>query len=103
MIVVYSKNKVPIRLTQERWTHITNGHPEMENQKEKVEETISNPDFIQKGDFGEVLAFRVFTKTAIRKKYLVVVYKEINEKDGFVLTAYFTDAPSKRRSIIWKR
>ncbi len=102
MIVVYSKNSVPIRLTQERWAHITGRHPELENQKEKVGETVSNPDLIQKGDFGEFLAIRFYTTTPLAQKYLVVAYKEAGQ-DGFILTAYFTHAFLKRRPMIWKR
>ena len=103
MVVVYSKNKVPIRLTQERWEHITRRHPEMENQKEKVENTISDPDIIQNGDFGELLAIRLYSTASLMRRYLVVVYKESTDQDGFVVTAYFTRSPSKRRRIIWKR
>lgn len=50
MIIVLSKNKVPVRLSSERWEHIERRHPEMRNQKERILETISNPDFIQQGD-----------------------------------------------------
>ena len=103
MIVVYSRNKVPIRLTQERWEHITTRHPEMDGQKDKVGETIAKPDMNQKGDFGEVSAIRFYSSTPLTQKHLVVVYKEATEQDGFVLTAYFTSAPSKRREIQWTR
>ena len=72
-------------------------------QKEKVEETVSNPDTIQEGDFGELLAVRFYPKTPLTKKYLIVVYKEMPKQDGFILTAYFTDVPSKRRRVLWKR
>ena len=103
MIVIYSKNSVPIRITEERWGHITRRHPEMVLQKEKVEETVSNPDIIQEGDFGELLAVRFYPKTPLTKKYLIVAYKEMPKRDGFILTAYFTDVPSKRRRVLWKR
>ncbi len=103
MIIVYSKNKVPIRLTQERWDHITRRHPEMENQKIKVEETISDPEIIQKGDFDEFLAIRFYSTTPLTQKYLVVAYKEVSSQEGFSLTAYFTSLISKRRQSIWKR
>ena len=73
----------------------------MEDQEEKVLETISNPDIIQQGDFDELLAIKFFDNTPLTKKYLVVIYKEINE-DGFVITAYFTRKPLERRSIVWK-
>ena len=103
MIVVYSKNSVAIRITEERWSHISRRHPEIQDQKDKVEETVSNPDFIQKGDFFELLALRFYPKTPLTKKYLTVVYKELTNQDGFVLTAYFTNSPSERRRILWKR
>ena len=73
----------------------------MEDQEEKVLETISNPDIIQQGDFDELLAIKFFDNTPLTKKYLVVIYKEINE-DGFVITAYFTRKTLERRSIVWK-
>lgn len=75
----------------------------MESQKEKVEETISNPDIIQEGDFGELLALRFYSKTPLTQKYLTVAYKEMLKQDGFILTAYFTGPPSKRRRVLWKR
>ena len=53
MIVVYSKNSVPIRITQERWEHITRRHPEIEAQRRKVEDTLSDPDMILLGDSGD--------------------------------------------------
>lgn len=102
MIVVQSKNDVPIRITQERWEHIERRHPEMEGQKEKVAETISNPDLVQKGDFGELLAVKLYPTTPLTRKHLVVAYKEVSNEDGFLLTAYFTGLPSKRRQVIWK-
>jgi len=101
VIIVYSKNEVPIHLTQERWEHITRRHPELEGQKGKVEETISNPDLIQKGDFGEFLGIRFYSSVPLPQKYLVVAYKEMTAQDGFV--AYFTNTFSKRRQVIWKR
>jgi len=102
VIVVHSKNNIPVRITQERWEHIERRHPEMEGQKEKVAETISNPDLIQKGDFGEWLAVKLYPSTPLTRKHLIAVYKEVSNGDGFLLTAYFTSAPSKRRQTIWK-
>lgn len=74
----------------------------MDNQKEKVVETISNPDLVLQGDFGVLLAVRLYPKTPLTKKYLVVAYKAILTQDGFVLTAYFTSKLSERRETIWK-
>lgn len=103
MILVLSVKNVPVRLTQNRWGHIIKRHPEMNHQKEKLSETIANPDFIQEGDFGEFLAIKFYEDTPLTSKFLVAVYKEIGNLDGFVITAYFTNKPSDRRKILWKR
>lgn len=65
--------------------------------------TISDPDMIQAGDFGELLAVRFYPETPLTRKHLVAAYKEASDRDGFVITAYYTSAPSKRRATIWKR
>ena len=103
MLIVRSVNKVPIRLTEERWRHITRRHPEIRDQRERILETLAAPDMIQQGDYGELLAIRYYAETPLTSKFLVVVYREINSEDGFVLTAYLTNRPSKRRQVIWKR
>jgi len=73
----------------------------MESQRDRVLETIGNPDAIQKGDFGELLALRFYPQTPLTQKHLVVAYREAAANDGFVLTAYFARRPSVRREIIW--
>ena len=97
---VISVNNVPIRLTNERWEHIIRRHPEMDGEGEKVLETISNPDIIQKGDRNELIAIKFYADTPLTSKYLVVMYKELSSTDGFVITAYFTNKPAERE-IIW--
>lgn len=103
MLVIYSINNIPIRLSQERWNHIIKRHPELDGQKDKVLESVSNPDFIQEGDLNDLLSIKHYKRTPLTQKYLVVVYKEIEKKEGFIITAYFTKLPSKRRKIIWKQ
>ena len=103
MIIIKSVHGVSIRLTNERWSHITRRHPEMCNQKQKVLETVGNPDLLQRGDFGEVLAIRYYEDTPLTSKYLVVAYKEIGRVDGFAITAYFTSKPSEGRTEIWRK
>jgi hypothetical protein len=66
-------------------------------------ETIENPDFILSGDYGEMVAVKLFEKTPVTNdKYLTVVYKETSKLDGFILTAYFSRSLNKTRKIIWK-
>jgi hypothetical protein len=103
MFIVRSVNSVPIRLTEERWDHIRRRHPEMEGQRECILETVTEPDLVQRGDAGELLAVRLYPETPLSKKHLVVPYREIHEMDGFVLTAYLTNRPSGRRETVWRR
>ena len=103
MILVLSHNGVPIRLTTERWEHITGQHPEMATMRENVLETIGTPEMIQAGDFGELLAVRHYPTTPLTSKYLIVAYRESAADDGFILTAYLARRPSVRRELIWKR
>lgn len=86
MDVVPSKNGVPIRLTEERWIHITEEHSEMAGYYFDVLETIEGPEAILEGKFGELLA----TREIEPGKSIVVVYKEMGNDDGFVLTAFLT-------------
>ena len=101
MEIARSKNGVPIRLPDERWLHITESHSEMAGFYSDVLETIESPDVIYKGGSGELLA----TRMVQIDKYLVVVYKEVSEEDGFLITAFLTRKQSQleRRSKIWER
>lgn len=72
MEIVKSKNGVLIRLTEERWFHITEEHSEMAGYYFDVLETLQEPGVIYKGNSGELLA----TKGIEPGKYLVVVYKK---------------------------
>jgi hypothetical protein len=100
MIIVQSPNQIPIRLTAERWTHIITQHPEMATQRDRVLETVSKPELIQAGDFGELLAIRFYSQTPLTQKYLVVAYRETTD-DDFILTAYLACRPSARRQTVW--
>lgn len=103
MIIIKSKNNIPLRLTKERWNHIVLRHPELNGQKEQVLETVTDPDLIQQGDFGELIAIRFYDKTPLTSKFLVTIYKEVVDIDGFIITAYYAAKPSERRQTIWKR
>ncbi len=103
MDVAQSVANVPIRLTDERWRHIIAGHPELTTQRERVIETLADPDLVQSGDAGGLLAIRFYVQTPLTSKFLVVAYRETSSDDGFVLTAYFTRRPSTKRETTWTR
>jgi hypothetical protein len=104
MISVNSKSNRLIRLTDERIKHITINHPETKNCISWILETIENPDLILAGDFGELIAIKLYDKTPVTfDKYLTVVYKEASKLDGFILTAYFSRSINEKRETVWKR
>jgi len=71
MRIVNSKNVVPIRLTEERWLHITEEHSEMAGYYFEVLEAIENPSTIYEGKSGEFIA----VKEAKAAQYIVVIYR----------------------------
>ena len=75
----------------------------METQRERVLATLTEPDMIQEGDFGTLLAVRLYPQTPLSRKYLVVVYRESSSADGLFLTAYLASQLSARRGTLWKR
>ena len=106
MKVVKSKNNVSIRLTSERWTHITMSHADMNNNEDLLLETVEEPDMILKGVSDELRAVRYYQKTHLGPKYLMVAYKELSYGEGFIITAYKTSKIDKiliKRGVIWKK
>lgn len=98
--IAMSVNGVPIRLTEERWNHITTGHPELKEMFKNVIKAINEPDYIMLGSNSELIALR-----KQQDKYMVVVYRETNSEDGFVITAFITKKINKlkRRPQVWPR
>ena len=87
---------VPIRLTGERWTHIVENHDEMAGRLDDVLEAIAEPAWVTKGYGSTRIAWRSYR----RRTWMAVVYREVNKKDGFVITAFLTGKP-KRSPRLW--
>ena len=101
MLTVSSKNGVPIRLPDDRWLHITEEHSEMAGYFFDVVETVQEPQVIYEGRAGELLA----TRAIETGKHLVVVYKEVSQGDGFVITAFLTSKTRQlqARTKVWPK
>ena len=97
MEVVYSVNGVPIRLTYERWYHIVENHDDLASYFHEVLDTVEKPDFVVRGNKGSLKAARNIGK----RKWLVVVYRELSKRDGFVITAYLLDGKPKGETV-WR-
>lgn len=93
-----SKNDVKIRLTDERWKHITDGHQELAEFREQVLKTVSEPDRVLEGNNSALMGVKKITPT----KYVVVIYRE-NQDDGFIVTAFLTGNLNymDRRKQLW--
>lgn len=100
MDIAISKNNVPIRLTEERWIHIIESHDDLAGYYDDVLATIEDPDYILKGYKNALIALKKVGK----RKYLAVVYKELDNKDGFIITAYFTTKIKLEKEVIlWQK
>ena len=100
MEVARSRNGVPIRLTDNRWSHIVEHHDDLAGYRDVVLSAIEEPDAIVPGKAGELLALK--TQAG---RTLVVVYRETGASDGFVITAFFTSQPDRvrKRGLIWPK
>jgi hypothetical protein len=96
-LVASSVNGVPVRLTPERWGHISRRHPEVAGLQNAILETVARPETVYEGDAGTFLAIR--REDGL---YLVVVYREVAASDGFIITAYLTRRIRGGR-LAWKR
>jgi hypothetical protein len=95
---VRSVNGVSIRLSGERWRHIVENHNDLAGYYHEVLRTVEKPDLVISGYGGALIAL----KGVARRRYLAVVYKELSPTDGFILSAYFTRRPDRRRQV-WPR
>jgi hypothetical protein len=97
---VISRKGVPIRLTDERWAHITEEHCELAGLRLEILETVANPSRILAGYKDELLAVRELNPG----KHLVVVYREM-AIDGFIVTAFLTSRSKSldRRLQVWSK
>jgi hypothetical protein len=97
-----------IRLTRKVWTaKLLISRPEFQQRSECPEElqaVIENPDYLVRGDKGELVALRWCDIAPKRPKYLCVVYRKLNG-EGFIITAFFTSRLRRflRREIVWQK
>ena len=97
--IVFSINKVPIRLTDERWRHIVENHDDMAGYYDDVLKTVEDADYIIKG-YGDA---NIALQKVKKEKFLAVIFKEF-KYDGFIITAYFTKKIKlEKEEVIWKK
>ena len=93
-----------IRLTYHQWVHIAESHDYMSGNREKVLETVADPNKLVAGDLGATIALRHYAATNISEKTCVVIYRD--EENGFIITSFLTSRPDKtirRGATLWQR
>lgn len=89
-------------LSERAWRHIRERHPEVSRYRGVIEDVVSNPEIIFKGQRGVRKAIRYLNKTHLGAKYLVVVYSEHGGQKA-IITAYFTSDKRKvKGEMVWK-
>ena len=104
LAVVPSIKHHDIRLTYRQWIHIIESHDYMAGNREKILETIVDPDQVIEGATGESIALRHYDATNITEKTFVAIYRD--EPDGFVITSFLTSRPDKvmrKGKLLWTR
>lgn len=100
MDAAISRNGVTIRLTEERWFHIVETHDEMAGRYDQVLSAIEAPDYVIQGYRNAIVALKMIRKN----KFMAVIYKETSKKDGFVITAFFTNKVRiEKEDVLWQK
>lgn len=87
-----------IRLTEERWQHMIERHPEIKNHLSKIQTTIQNPDVIIANHYNRnERYYHKYFKSL--KNYLIVI---IEYRKHFIITAFIA-RKIKKGEILWKR
>ena len=86
---VEDKSGRKIHLSDERWKHLNQEHPEVAPYLEDIKETLKNPIKIIDYEYDEnVKYYYKYFKEREEAKYLLVIVKYLNNH-GFIITAYF--------------
>lgn len=66
---------------------------------------VEEPDLIASGATTKLKAIKWFEDLHVGPKHLVVVYRKMNGKIGFIVTAYVTSGLERvcRRGVLWRK
>ncbi len=88
-----------VRTTEAYWQKIITKHPDIANIEDLVLQTLQSPDEVRQSSRDEgILLFYRYRK---QQRWVVVVARRLNG-DGFLVTAYQTDA-IKEGTRLWHR
>ena len=103
MEILTDFNGTDVRLTDERFQHITDSHPSVLELSDAIAETLTSPDVVRLSSWNADtrLYYRWYTETKYNDKYVCVVVV-VTEDDAWIITAYLTDA-IKQGELLWER
>lgn len=88
-----------VRTSETYWQRLITKHPDIADLEALVQQALATPDEIRRSSRDQgVLLFYVARS---EKRWVVVVVRQLNG-DGFLITAYQTDAVKEGESI-WHR
>jgi hypothetical protein len=88
-----------VRTSENYWQRLITKHPDIEDLEELVQQALTSPDEVRRSSRDEgVLLFYLIRST---ERWVVAVTRRLNG-DGFLITAYQTDAIKEGESI-WHR
>jgi len=102
IFAVASKFGKKISLTEGKYEHVYQRHPEVFGEINKMKKTLASPQILRRSLYDEKvwLFYRLFKKTPVTEKYLMVAVRIFNN-EGMVVTSYFTDR-IKMGEEIWR-
>jgi len=83
---IRDKTKRKIRLSEERWKHITAEHPNVTH-IEDIQQTIINPIKITPSKYNPENVCYYYRYDKMLRKYLMVAVRYLNG-EGYIITAY---------------
>ena len=107
--VVKSKSGTTIRLTMKQWEHIVTARPELGDFMKEILDAVEQPDEVLEPlqrVKPQLLAVKRFERLsdAGLSQNLVVVYRETNLREGFIITAFpISDRRKERMYRLWRR
>jgi len=88
-----------VRTSEEYWQKLLIKHPDIADLEAEVIQTLTNPDEIRQSSRDPNIV--LFYLTLKAKRWVVAVARRLNG-DGFLITAYQTDA-IKEGDLIWHK
>lgn len=85
---IFDKTRRKLRLTMERWKHIAQEHPNIENIDE-IKEALISPTRIKPSHYDSEEVSYYYRYNKEKRRYLMIAVKYLNG-DGFIITAYYT-------------